>query len=88
MTALNVIARNPGHYADRHRRQGDAFTLAVRGDFAANWMEAVGWDPKAPAEPKADPDPAPEPRAEPAPETPAEPKAAKPRTAKSTANET
>lgn len=82
MTALNVLARNPGHYADRHRRQGETFTLAARADFAANWMQAVGWDPKAPAEPKAEP--APKPPADPAPEAPAEPKANKPRAPKPT----
>lgn len=69
MTALNVIARNPGHYGDRHRRTGEAFPLRARGDFAANWMEAAGWDPKAPAEPI--------PEAAPPPPAPAEPKPAK-----------
>lgn len=85
MTTLTVIARNPGHYDDRHRRAGESFALRNRGDFAANWMEAVGWDPKPPAEPKAEPEPtAPEPPADPAPEPPAEPKANKPRPAKPT----
>lgn len=84
MSNLTVIARNPGHYADHHRRPGESFALRVRQDFAANWMEAVGWNPKAPAEP-----PPVEPPTEPAPApAPAEPKPSKAKAEKPVTPET
>lgn len=45
---LTVVARNGGHFGDRHIREGQTFELAAPGDFAASWMTPVGWDPKAP----------------------------------------
>lgn len=43
---LTVIARNAGHYGNRHRRPGESFDLSSKSDLAP-WMEPVGWSQTA-----------------------------------------
>ena len=51
--ALKVVARYAGHYGGQHIREGQAFELAARADFATSWMAPVDWDPdEGAAEPK------------------------------------
>ncbi|MBP2290721.1 hypothetical protein [Azospirillum rugosum] len=54
---LMVIARNPGHYADRHRKPGERFELSSAKELAASWMEPVGWSPEVSGDKAAQPAP-------------------------------
>jgi hypothetical protein len=63
---MKVRATQKGYYGGKLREPGEIFSITHVKAFSQEWMEAVGWDPKAPAEP-APPESAPPPALDPAP---------------------
>jgi len=42
---MKVRAIETGYFGAKRRDPGEEFSLASAGEFAASWMQPVGWDP-------------------------------------------